>query len=86
MTKRRVTPGYIFFYILFSADSWRLLFGIILALVLTPLIAASEGLSGTGRIMIAVMLTAIGWAVSAYPAKKITGFLMGFFKKKVTPG
>ncbi len=34
--KRKITIGYIFFYILFSVDTWRILVGILISTALAP--------------------------------------------------
>jgi len=72
--KRFITPGYIFFYLVFSPDFWRILAGFSLAIFLTPSIAPPD-LSTAGRAMLYVMLAAIGWAVTAKPGRWIAGKL-----------
>ena len=73
-TKRPLTPGYIFFYILFFPDTWRILMGGLLALLFTPHIVPAE-LSMGGRAMVYVMVGTIGWALSSKPANWITAQL-----------
>ena len=74
MNKRPITPTYIFFYILFWPDSWRIVMGLITAFILTPYIVGTEGgLAETS--MLSVMLAAIGYAVSAKPARWFSGKL-----------
>jgi hypothetical protein len=69
--KRPLTPGYALFYILFWPDTWRILIGVAAAFWLAPCFAYPElGAFGTG--MIYVMLAAIGYAVSAIPARWIS--------------
>ncbi len=65
---------YWIFYLLFSPDTWRVLMGAVLAVLLAPRIAGSE-VGVAGRAMLCVMITAIGWAVTAAPARWITGML-----------
>ncbi len=76
MQKRKITPSYIFFYILFSPDTWKILIGIIVAYFLSPLITAPDTGTG-GKAMIFIMTAAIGYSVSGMPANRITAY----FKK-----
>ena len=56
--KRPLTPAYIIFYILFWPDTWRILVGLLLALMFTPLILPAD-MAAAGRAMLYVMVTAI---------------------------
>lgn len=68
MRKKNRTPGYVFFYILFWPDTWRLLIGLAAAYLLAPrLVYPDMGTWGSG--MVYVMLTSIGYALSAVPAR-----------------
>jgi hypothetical protein len=69
--KRKLTPGYIIFYILFLPDTWRVLIGIIASYLIVPAIASSE-MHYTGRVMFYIMLACIGYAASAVPSRWIT--------------
>jgi hypothetical protein len=69
--KRPLTPAYIIFYILFWPDTWRILVGLLLALMFTPLILPAD-MAAAGRAMLYVMVTAIGWSLSSKPANWIT--------------
>lgn len=51
-----------------------------MAVILVPRIASPE-VSVAGRAMLSVMITAIGWAATAVPARWITGWL----KKAILP-
>jgi hypothetical protein len=73
--KRRMTPAYLFFYLLFSADTWRVLCGVVGAFVLTPYLAAGQSLNGGATMVLAIMLVAIGWWVSAWPMGRWAAFL-----------
>jgi hypothetical protein len=75
LRKRPITPAYVIFYILFSPDTWRILIGIILAGFLVSPLARSQEIGPAGQTMLWVMLVAIGWSISAFPGKKIAGFL-----------
>jgi hypothetical protein len=81
MQKRPLTASYIFFYLLFSADTWRILAGFLMAVFLGPLVTRGRDLSQGGEVMVWLMIMAIGWSVSAWPAKKITGALQKAVKK-----
>ena len=72
--KRPLTPGYIIFYLLFSADTYRIIAGVILSILITPGIAPPE-LQPAGRLMLYIMLAAIGWAVTARPGQWIANYM-----------
>jgi len=80
--KRSVTFSYVFFYILFSIDTWRILIGIAASAVLTPQLLEAQKLSARGEVMLYIMMAGIGWAIAAYPAKKIAFTLRKFVLKK----
>lgn len=69
MNKRRITPTYIFFYILFSPDTWRIVIGLIAAALITPRIELPD--QPFAPVVLFFMLAAIGYAVSAAAGRKI---------------
>ena len=75
MQKRPLSVSYLFFYLLFSADTWRILAGFVCAFFLAPLVTQGPNLSQGGEVMVWLMIMAIGWSVTAWPAKKITDAL-----------
>lgn len=83
MQKRRLSVAYVFFYLLFSDDTWRILGGFILAVLLGPPIVRGRGLSPTAEVMVWVMVMAIGWSLTAWPARKITAVLKQALQKVV---
>ena len=74
--KRPPTLAYWVFYILFWPDTWRILMGLAVALLLAPLTAPPD-LALSGRVMLYVMLAVIGWAAGAIPA----GWIVSWLKK-----
>lgn len=78
--RRGKTPAYRFFYILFSPDTWRVLLGLAAAFLLIPQVAPPD-LETAGRVILFVMLAAIGWAAGAVPADWIVAAL----KKIILP-
>ena len=70
-SKRPLTPAYIIFYVLFWPDTWRILIGLLLALVFTPQILPAD-MAAAGRAMLYVMVAAIGWSLSRKPAVWMT--------------
>jgi hypothetical protein len=68
--KRPITPGYIIFYLLYSADTYRIIAGLVFSVLLTPSIAPPE-LQPAGRLVLYVMVAAIGWAITAKPGQWI---------------
>ena len=69
--RRPLTPAYVIFYILFWPDTWRILTGVLMALLFTPYILPAD-LGTGGSAMLYVMVAAIGWALSGKPAGWIT--------------
>lgn len=78
MARRPITPAYIIFYILFLPISWRILAGIAAAVLLTPYVTGTD-MDAVGRVVMFVMLAAIGYAASGVPARLITGKLKKWF-------
>lgn len=74
MPKRPLTPTYIFFWILFWPDTWRILMGLLLAVLLAPAIGRSQQMGPGGTILLGVMLTTIGWALSGIPGRRMAEF------------
>ena len=72
--KRPLTPAYVVFYILFWPDTWRILVGLLTAMLFTPHILP-EDMGTAGRAMLYVMVAAIGWSLSNKPARWITAQL-----------
>lgn len=73
--KQRLTPGYIFFYLFFSADTWRVLSGIVIAMALTPHLSIGRDLSPAARGVLGFMLVAIGWWITGRPMESWAAFL-----------
>jgi len=69
--RRPLTPAYVIFYILFWPDTWRILTGVLMALLFTPYILPAD-LGTGGSAILYVMVAAIGWALSGKPAGWIT--------------
>lgn len=81
MQKRRISVSYFFFYLLFSDDAWRIAAGVVCAVFLGPLLTEGRNLSRAGETMVWLMLLALGWSLTAWPAKKITGALRRAVKR-----
>ena len=81
MPKPTLSVSYIFFYLLFSDDAWRISAGLVCAIFLGPLLTQGRNLSQGGEVMVWLMILAIGWSVTAWPAKKITGALQRAVKR-----
>jgi hypothetical protein len=81
MTKRPLSLSYIFFYLIFSEDTWRIAAGFLFAIFLGPMVTQGREMSQGGEAMVWVMIMAIGWSVTAWPAKKITGGLKKVLKR-----
>ena len=84
MRKKPLTPGYVFFYILFWPDTWRILIGIAAACLLAPRFVYPDlGTLDTG--MIYVMLASIGYAFSSLPARWISDKIKNLILKDKRP-
>jgi hypothetical protein len=65
--KKRLTPTYIVFHILFSEDTWRVAIGIALAVVSAPMLRSFDH-TGIGRYVMFVTVVVLGWAISKTPS------------------
>lgn len=84
MAKRKLTPAYVFFYLLFLPDTWQVLVGIGVAFVLAPAIAKPD--MGTAAItMLYIMCAAIGYTLFAKPGQWISKFLKRMILKDKLP-
>lgn len=81
MPKRPFTVSYLFFFLLFSDDTWRIAAGFACAFILGPLVTQGRNLSQGGEAVVWLMIMAIGWSVTAWPAKKITTVLQRAVKR-----
>ncbi len=72
MAQRRITPSYVFFYVLFSQDTWRILIGIMASLLVTPHIFTPD-MELAARLVLYAMLAAIGYTGAGIPARLISG-------------
>ena len=69
--KRPLTPGYVFFYILFLPDTWQVLMGLLVSYIFTPAVLSPD-MGASARVMVYIMITTIGYAASRRPALGIT--------------
>ncbi len=84
MAKRKLTPAYVFFYLLFLPDTWRVLMGIVVARFLVPAIAKPDMGSGA-IILLYIMCATIGYVLFAKPGQWISKFLKGMILKDKLP-
>jgi hypothetical protein len=70
---------YYFFYVLFSVDTWRILIGLVIAVIFGPRLTAGRDLGTAGEIVVWIMLLAIGYAAAQYPARFISKGLRKLF-------
>jgi hypothetical protein len=73
LSKRPRSIGYFVFYLLFWSESWRVVLGAILALLLAPGIVPPQ-MERVAAVMVWVMLATIGYCLTGYPARKIAQF------------
>jgi hypothetical protein len=81
MSKRPITASYIFFYLLLSDDTWRIAAGFIAAVWLGPTVTQGREMSQGAAALVWLMIMAIGWSLSAWPARKITDALKRAVKR-----
>ncbi len=65
MKNRKITLPYIFFYILFFPDTYRILIGLLMAWLFAPFVIASKPMPHSGEFVVWIMVATIGYAVSA---------------------
>jgi hypothetical protein len=78
LRKQPLTPGYIFFYLLFSPDTWRILIGLTASYLLIPSVVR-PGMGVGAKLVLYLMMAAIGYAASAAPGRGIAAF----FRKRI---
>ena len=81
MDKRKITPAYAFFYVLFLPDTYRLTIGLLGAWLLAPSVIASQPMSFPGKVMIWIMLIAIGYAATGGIANRVVRAMKKFVLK-----
>lgn len=81
MQKRSLSVSYVFFYLLLSDDTWRIAAGFLMAIFIGPMVSQGRNLSSGGEAVVWLMIMAIGWSVSGWPARKITGALQRTIKR-----
>lgn len=79
MERQRNSILYIFFYVLFSVETWRILMGIAMAVLLCPRLMARSEYGMAAQIVIWAMIFVIGYTVSSYPARFISKGLRRLF-------
>jgi hypothetical protein len=77
--RKRRGPLFLFFYLLLSPDTWRVLIGTVLAFVMTPHLLPVDR-TGMGRYVLFIMIVVVGWAVSGVPARWLTQRLQALIK------
>ena len=71
MSKRKLTPGYIIFYLLFLPDTWQVLAGLLASYFLTPVVMQPD-MKRSAVAMLYFMVATIGYAAMRKPAQAIT--------------
>lgn len=81
MKKRPLTPGYIIFYLLFLPDTWQILIGVIVALLLAPQLLRPD-MGPAAAAIVHVMIASIVYAVTTRVGRWISQSLQKFFLKR----
>ncbi len=71
LAKRPITANYIFFYILFSQDTWRIMIAIVFSFLVAPYTYEPDT-EVFGRVLLYIMVAGIGFAAGGLPARLIT--------------
>jgi hypothetical protein len=82
--KHPLTPGYVFFYCLFSPETWRILIGVVAAIFITPRLQTVD-LALSGRLVLGIMLAVIGYTLAARPGRWIADRLRQLVLGKTRP-
>ncbi len=77
--RKRRGPLYLFFYLLLSPDTWRILAGTVMAVMMTPHLLPVDR-TGMGRYVLFIMIVVVGWAVTGIPARWLTQRLQAIIK------
>ena len=75
MPKRNLTPAYLFFYLLFTPETWRVLLALLFSLVSATFVIQVRPLGTGGQIVLGLMLMGIGWTLMERPGRWIAAFL-----------
>jgi len=68
--KKRLTPSNILYHLLLNDETWRCLFGIVLAIALAPVLLPYDR-TGLGRYVMFIGVVVVGWAVTKAPSRWI---------------
>ena len=77
--RKRRGPLFLLTYFLLSPDTWRILTGTVLAVIMTPRLLPVDR-TGMGRYVLFIMIVVVGWAVTGVPARWLTQRLQAIFK------
>ena len=78
--KRPLTFNYIIFYLLFCPDTYRIIIGLVAAILFAPIII-SQDMNTLGKIIVYLMIATIGYAISTVPGRAVAGFFQKQFLK-----
>lgn len=74
LPKRPLTPGYIFFFILFLPDTWQILIAFVTAVLVTPRLMTPD-MGHMASAIVHVMVAVIIYVVSAPIGRRISRLL-----------
>lgn len=75
MKKRKITLSYIFFYVLFLPDTYRLIIGFLAAWIFAPLVIESKQMPRESGFLVWIMIVTIGYAVSTRIGNTISDWM-----------
>ena len=74
LQKRPLTPGYVFFYLIFLPDTWQILIALIAAVTVTPHILTPD-VGPVGTAIVQVMIAGNVYAITGPIGRRISRFL-----------
>jgi len=73
---------YVFFYLIFSPETWRALIGLLATLIISPMVTTGSNYNPLGRTVLWLMILVIFYVLSAPVGKFISRQLTAAFKNQ----
>ena len=85
LQKRPLTPGYLFFYLIFLPDTWQILIAFITAVIVTPRILTPD-VGAAGSAIVHVMVAGNVYVITRPIGRRISAFLKKLVLKRQGSG
>jgi hypothetical protein len=73
---------YVVFYLIFSPDTWRILIGLLAAMIIAPRAVVGGDYTTAGQVVIWLMILTLGYVLSAPIGRFISKRLTATFQRK----